>query len=130
MVLIGSGLTMVDVLLSARRDGFSGTATIVSRRRQLPRPHAAKGVVPQEVGLPRSKRLSLLTAAVRIACETAEAHGKPWQSIINGLRPSIVEIWQRLPVPEQAQPCRRSWSRPIGPQRRLQAFHRSLNWST
>ena len=103
MVLMGSGLTMVDVLLSARRDGFSGTATIVSRRRQLPRPHAAKGVVAQEIGLPRSKRLSLLTAAVRIACETAEAHGTPWQSIINGLRPSIVEIWQRLPVPEQAR---------------------------
>ena len=103
MVLMGSGLTMVDVLLSARRDGFSGTATIVSRRRQLPRPHAAKGVVPQEIGLPRSKRLSLLTAAVRIACETAEAHGTPWQSVINGLRPSIVEIWQRLPVPEQAR---------------------------
>ena len=103
MVLMGSGLTMVDVLLSARRDGFSGTATIVSRRRQLPRPHAAKGVVPQEIGLPRSKRLSLLTAAVRIACEAAEAHGTPWQSIINGLRPSIVEIWQRLPVPEQAR---------------------------
>jgi uncharacterized NAD(P)/FAD-binding protein YdhS len=103
MVLIGSGLTMVDVLLSARRAGFSGTATIVSRRRQLPRPHAAKGVVPQEIGLPRSKRLSLLTAAVRIACETAEAHGTPWQSIINGLRPSIVDIWQRLPVREQAR---------------------------
>ena len=103
MVLMGSGLTMVDVLLSARRDGFSGTATIVSRRRQLPRPHAAKGVVAQEIGLPRSKRLSLLTAAVRIACETAEAHGTPWQSVINGLRPSIVEIWQRLPVPEQAR---------------------------
>jgi uncharacterized NAD(P)/FAD-binding protein YdhS len=103
MVLIGSSLTMVDVLLSARRDGFSGIATIVSRRRQLPRPHAAKGVVPQEIGLPRSKRLSLLTAAVRIACETAEAHGTPWQSIINGLRPSIVDIWQRLPVREQAR---------------------------
>ena len=103
MVLMGSGLTMVDVLLGARRDGFSGTATIVSRRKQLPRPHAAKGVVPQEIGLPRSKRLSMLTAAVRIACETAEAHGTPWQSVINGLRPSIVEIWQRLPVPEQAR---------------------------
>ena len=59
MVLMGSGLTMVDVLLGARRDGFSGTATIVSRRKQLPRPHAAKGVVPQEIGLPRSKRLSM-----------------------------------------------------------------------
>jgi uncharacterized NAD(P)/FAD-binding protein YdhS len=32
MVLIGSGLTMVDVLLSARRDGFQGNAIVISRR--------------------------------------------------------------------------------------------------
>jgi uncharacterized NAD(P)/FAD-binding protein YdhS len=36
MALIGSGLTMVDVLIGARRDGFSGTATVFSRRGQLP----------------------------------------------------------------------------------------------
>src|SRR5262245_5362024 len=29
MVLIGSGLTMVDVLLSARRDGFQGNAVVI-----------------------------------------------------------------------------------------------------
>ena len=30
-------------------------ALVISRRGQLPRPHAPKGVVPQQVGLPRSK---------------------------------------------------------------------------
>jgi uncharacterized NAD(P)/FAD-binding protein YdhS len=103
MALIGSGLTMVDVLLSARGDGFSGKATIVSRRGLLPRPHAAKGVVPQQIGLPKSKRISLLTMAVRIACEAAEAHGTPWQAIINGLRASVQDIWQNLSVTEQAR---------------------------
>jgi uncharacterized NAD(P)/FAD-binding protein YdhS len=44
IVLIGSGLTMVDVLFGARREGFQGVATIVSRRGQLPRSHAPKGV--------------------------------------------------------------------------------------
>jgi uncharacterized NAD(P)/FAD-binding protein YdhS len=58
MALIGSGLTMVDVLIGARRDGFSGTATVFSRRGQLPQPHAPKGVVPREVALPRSKYLA------------------------------------------------------------------------
>ena len=103
IVLIGSGLTMVDAPFAVRRDGFSGIATVFSRRGQLPRPHAAKGVVSQEVGLPQSKHLSRLTAAVRIACEAAEAHGTPWQAIINGLRPKIQEIWQALPVEEQAR---------------------------
>ena len=103
IVLIGSGLTMVDTLFAVRRDEFSGIATVFSRRGQLPRPHAAKGVVSQEVGLPQSKHLSRLTAAVRIACEAAEAHGTPWEAIINGLRPKFQEIWQALPVEEQAR---------------------------
>jgi uncharacterized NAD(P)/FAD-binding protein YdhS len=103
MILIGSGLTMVDVLLGARRDGFQGKAIVISRRGQLPRPHAPKGVVPQQVAIPHSKRVSLLAAAVRIACEMAESSGTPWQAIINGLRPSVQRTWQGLPPDEQAR---------------------------
>ncbi len=103
MTLIGSGLTMVDVLLNARRNGFSGTATVISRRGQLPRAHAPKGVVPQQVGLPQSKRMSRLANAVRIACEAAEAHGTPWQAVINGLRPSLQDMWRGLTVEEQSR---------------------------
>jgi uncharacterized NAD(P)/FAD-binding protein YdhS len=103
IALIGSGLTMVDVLLSARRDGFRGKALVISRRGQLPRPHAPKGVVPQQIGLPRSKRVSLLAAAIRISCEMAEENGTPWQAIINGLRSSLQDIWQGLAPEEQAR---------------------------
>jgi uncharacterized NAD(P)/FAD-binding protein YdhS len=103
IALIGSGLTMVDVLLNARREGCLGRAIVISRRGQLARPHAPKGVVPQEIGLPRFKRVSILTAAVRIACEAAEAHGTPWQAILNGLRSSAQDIWQGLAVEEQAR---------------------------
>jgi len=103
MALIGSGLTMVDVLLGARRDGFQGKVTVISRRGPLPRPHASKGVVPQQIGLPRSKRVSVLTSAVAIACEAAEAHGTPWQAIMNGLRSSLQDIWQGLAVEEQSR---------------------------
>ena len=103
VVLIGSGLTMVDVLLSVRRDGFQGKAMVISRRGQLPRPHAAKGVVPQEIGLPRSKRVSGLTGSVAIACAAAEAHGRPWQATINSLRSSLQDIWRGLPVEEQSR---------------------------
>ncbi len=103
MALIGSGLTMVDMLLAARRDGFSGIATVFSRRGQIARSHAPKGVVPREVALPHSKRLSRLTASLRIACEAAETHGTPWQAIVNGLRPSLQDLWQALPIAEQAR---------------------------
>jgi uncharacterized NAD(P)/FAD-binding protein YdhS len=103
IAVIGSGLTMVDVLIGARRDGFQGIATIISRRGQLPRPHAAKGVVPHQLALPRSKRVSMLEASLRIACEIAEDGGAPWQAVINGLRLSLQDIWQGLPESEQAR---------------------------
>ena len=103
LILIGSGLTMVDVLRTARREGFAGDATVISRRGQLPREHAAKGVVPKEMAIPATKSLARLTTSVRIACEAAEAHGTPWQAVINGLRASIPAIWQKLSVEEQAR---------------------------
>jgi uncharacterized NAD(P)/FAD-binding protein YdhS len=103
IALIGSGLTMVDVLIGARRDGFQGVATIISRRGQLPRPHAPKGVVPQMLALPRSKHVSMLEASLRIACEMAEENGTPWQAVINGVRATLQDIWQALPVAEQAR---------------------------
>jgi uncharacterized NAD(P)/FAD-binding protein YdhS len=103
IAVIGSGLTMADVLLSARRDGFQGKAFVISRRAQLPRPHAPRGVVPHAIGLPHSKSVTLLAAAIRIACEMADEGGMPWQAIINGLRPKVQDIWQGLPVPEQAR---------------------------
>jgi uncharacterized NAD(P)/FAD-binding protein YdhS len=103
IALIGSGLTMVDALVGARRDGFNGTATIISRRGQLPRSHAAKGVKPLEVALPRSKSIARLTEAVRIVCEVADANGTPWQAVFNGLRPLLQDFWQNLPTREQAR---------------------------
>lgn len=103
IALIGSGLTMVDVLMAARREGFQGTFTVISRRGQLPRQHAPKGVVPQQTALPRSKRVSSLVAGVALACHAAEAHGTPWQAVMNGLRSSLQDIWLRLPVEEQAR---------------------------
>ena len=84
-------------------DGFQGKAIVISRRGQLPRSHAPKGVVPQQVAIPHSKRVSLLVAAVRIACEMAEGGGTPWQAIINGLRPSVQNIWQALPSEEEVR---------------------------
>jgi uncharacterized NAD(P)/FAD-binding protein YdhS len=101
VALIGSGLTMVDALIGARRDGFGGIATIISRRGQLPRRHAAKGVVPLEVAVPQSKSVARLTAAIRIACEMAEAHGTPWQAVVNGLRPFLQKRWLDLSAQEQ-----------------------------
>ena len=101
IAFLGSGQTMVDGLLTARRNGFAGNAVAISRRGQLPRPHARRGVVPQKIELPPFKKISSLTQAVRIACEYAEMSGVPWQAVFNGLRPGLQRLWQSLPLEEQ-----------------------------
>jgi uncharacterized NAD(P)/FAD-binding protein YdhS len=80
-----------------------GAGRRIGRRGRLPRAHAPKGVVPQSVHIPQFRRLSSLTAAARIACEAAEAHGSPWQGVINGVRGEAQTIWQALPVADQAR---------------------------
>ena len=92
---------MVDGLLTARRNGFGGHAVAISRRGQLPRSHAPRGVVPQKIELPPFKKISSLTQAVRIACEYAETNGIHWQAVFNGLRPGLQNLWQSLSIKEQ-----------------------------
>jgi uncharacterized NAD(P)/FAD-binding protein YdhS len=53
--------------------------------------------------LPLSKHVSLLTAAIRLTCEAAEAHGTPWQAVVNEVRSSFQELWQGLSPSEQAK---------------------------
>jgi uncharacterized NAD(P)/FAD-binding protein YdhS len=60
-------------------------------------------VVPKDIGLPRAKHVSLLAAAIRISCEMAEESRTPWQAVINGLRPSLQDVWQGLSIEEQAR---------------------------
>ena len=57
--------------------------------------------MPLELAVPQSQSVARLTAAIRIACEAAEAHGTPWQAVINGLRPFIQKRWLDLSTQEQ-----------------------------
>ena len=103
MALIGSGLTMVDVLLSARRDGFQGKATVISGAGNSRALMRRKASCRTRLDFRAPSALSGLTGSVAIACAAAEAHGTPWQSVINGLRSSLQDIWRSLPVEEQSR---------------------------
>lgn len=103
IAVIGSGLTMVDVLVTARVKASwalppSSRGADNCRGRTQPRASC-----PHHFAPPRSKRVSMLEASLRIACELAEEGGTPWQAVINGLRASLQDVWQELPVTEQAR---------------------------
>lgn len=102
VLLIGTGLTMVDVALSLSRRGHLGALHAVSRRGLLPRGHtAATDALPFDLrealyaGLDGTG-LRGLVRAVRGTVDSAALRGLGWQAVIDALRPVSGGIWRTL----------------------------------
>ena len=93
VLLIGTGLTMVDMVVSLLDRGHRGTIHALSRRGLLPQRHASPpGAAVEPPALPT--RLVPLLRAVRLAARRAGPQG--WHGVIDGLRPFTVDLWQAL----------------------------------
>lgn len=104
VVIVGSGLSMVDQVLSLLRRGHRGEILVVSRRAQLPRVHAATQPLAVAVGdIPLGAPVSRLMAWLRALARQAEAAGGSWRDAMDGIRPHIRVIWQALPPSERAR---------------------------
>jgi uncharacterized NAD(P)/FAD-binding protein YdhS len=101
VLLIGSGLTSVDVVIELRARGFNGAIHVLSRRGLLPNSH--KAITPLSTSWignnPRTVRE--LLRLIRLQIKAAEARGSDWRAVIDSLRPVTQEIWQSLPRTEQ-----------------------------
>lgn len=91
LLLVGTGLTMVDMAVSLEEAGFAGRIAAVSRRGLVPRPHVAPPVAPFERAPPA--RLRDLVRKVRSV--------SPWRASVDGLRPFSAALWQGLDEAEQ-----------------------------
>ena len=100
VLLIGSGLTGVDVILELQARGFEGTIHMLSRRGLLPRRHAAVPFPPFPTeNMPRTARG--LLRLVRVQIKKAEQRGSNWRAVVDSLRPVSQQIWGSLPHVEQ-----------------------------
>lgn len=93
LLLIGSGLTTVDVALRLAQRGHRGPLLALSRRGLTPRTHVAGGVWPEFLNerIPRSCRE--LTKLVREQIAMAASRGVPWQRVFDAARPAVPSIW-------------------------------------
>ncbi|HMR29615.1 MAG TPA: FAD/NAD(P)-binding protein [Geminicoccaceae bacterium] len=97
LLLLGTGLTMVDICIELLGRGFTGPIHAMSRRGQLPQPHAP---APTWSGLhldaeDRRSVASLLRAVRRCVAEARE-QGVGWRSVMDSLRPHIQLLWQEM----------------------------------
>jgi len=101
ILLVGSGLTSVDVAVQLRVQRCRGTIHIVSRRGLLPQPHRATDACPPFWNESSPKTTGGLLRLVREQVRQAQAQGIEWQSVFDSLRPLVGRIWQSLPQPER-----------------------------
>lgn len=96
VMLLGSGLTMVDVLVSLTAAGHHGPLFSLSRHGLTPRRHAGAPAAPDEP--PRaSARLSQSLRLFRDAVQD----GRDWRRTFDALRPLTQGLWSRLDEPER-----------------------------
>jgi uncharacterized NAD(P)/FAD-binding protein YdhS len=111
VLILGTGLTMVDTVISLLDQGHQGPIQAISRRGLLPRQHV--GAIPDETGeirLPKAwsfdappsgRSLVQLTQLVRQTIDRAERGGRGWRSVIDGLRPHTQRLWGEMSTVER-----------------------------
>jgi len=102
VVLVGTGLTMVDVALDLNSRGHKGSITAVSRRGFLPLPHRDVSPYPAFLS-PRSlpTTISGLLRTVRREVATAAANGVDWRAVLDSMRPQTQALWRGLSTAER-----------------------------
>jgi uncharacterized NAD(P)/FAD-binding protein YdhS len=105
VLVVGTGLTAVDVVLALRADGHRGRITAVSRRGLLPQTHRVpgSGAPPSPVepaSLDGRTALAVLRAA-RAEARQRRAKGLDWREVATALRVRAPAIWAGFPEAER-----------------------------
>ena len=95
VLIVGTGLTMVDMLLMLQGRGWRGRATALSRRGLMPRAHGERPDPPLR---PTETLLTApLSQRLKSARQLASEHG--WREVMEGLRPITAELWTNADLP-------------------------------
>jgi uncharacterized NAD(P)/FAD-binding protein YdhS len=109
VVILGSGLTAVDTVLSLAQPARRAPITLVSRHGFLPHAHAVVPVAPADleplvaelIATPGGLMARKLLRALRQMAGAVVAAGGDWRSVVDGLRPHTATLWQELPSVER-----------------------------
>jgi uncharacterized NAD(P)/FAD-binding protein YdhS len=109
VLVLGSGLTAVDTVLSLTQQPREAPITLVSRRGLLPQPHAATPIAPVDLqplvaellATPGGVSARTLLARVRRLVRELARTGTDWRAVVDGLRPHTERLWQAMPPAER-----------------------------
>jgi uncharacterized NAD(P)/FAD-binding protein YdhS len=99
ILILGTGLTMVDYVLSLILSGHTGSVVAISRRGLLPNAHRPLQPLPiNPSDIPFGAGMTDLFRWLRDLIDRHAAQGGDWRSVVDGIRPFTQQIWQHLPL--------------------------------
>jgi len=106
LLLLGSGLTMCDVVLALRDDDQRAPIVAISRRGLLPQAHRLSTTPPPHLDPPAElddwpdTALGLLRG-LRREVRAAGERGIDWREVVTSIRAQTPALWQRLGIEER-----------------------------
>lgn len=104
VMILGSGLSMVDAWVSLSEAHHRGPITVVSRNGLLPKSH--RQVAPLSIDaadVPFGTNLQYFLRWFRALTAETGKSGGDWRSVVDGLRPYNQRIWQSWSEPSKRQ---------------------------
>lgn len=101
LCIVGSGLSMVDTVLSLHDNGHTGTIHVLSRHALLPLPHCHGGAATFDPAPLQAMDLRARMRFLRAAAKQGVADGLPWQAAMERIRPHVQALWQSMSLPDQ-----------------------------
>ena len=102
VLIIGTGLTGVDVLSSFHQNGHRGKIFALSTHGWFPAVHAQTDVYPSfQIEIEAINTARGLLKIVHRHLKNAETDGNNWRAVIDAMRSFTPETWNRLPLIEK-----------------------------
>ncbi len=101
VLVVGAGLTMVDIVLRLVDGGHRGSITALSRHGWAPTRHAPGGAWAPflAAAAPRTPLEALRVLRRQLALAAQEA--VPWQRVFDAARPDVARIWRSWDAPSR-----------------------------
>jgi uncharacterized NAD(P)/FAD-binding protein YdhS len=103
IMLIGTGLTMVDAAISLMDRGHRGAIHALSRRGLRPQRHLPSPAMPAPRAESVPTSLVALTGFLRREADRAKAEGADWRAIVDALRPFTGDVWAEMSMADKAR---------------------------
>jgi len=99
VLILGTGLSMVDAWLTLQHRGHKGEVVALSRHGLLPSPHRkGKPLSLDRADIPLGTDLHCFVAWFGDGVRAAQRAGGDWRDVVDGVRPHNQLVWQSWPV--------------------------------